>query len=107
MELADPGRVLFGSDFPFSRHRSPAQDVRSVIAAFEAFDGWDDDVRRGIESGNALQLFPRLAQSITALRECAHALLSLSKPEGNGRCPLLALSANDKSYFETTAAPDP
>ena len=65
MELADPGRVLFGSDFPFSRHRSPAQDVRAVIAAFEAFDGWNDDVRRGIESGNALQLFPRLAQSIT------------------------------------------
>ncbi|HMA57457.1 MAG TPA: amidohydrolase family protein, partial [Pseudolabrys sp.] len=65
MELADPSRVLFGSDFPFSRHRSPAQDVRSVIAAFEAFDGWDDDVRRGIKSGNALQLFRRLAQSIT------------------------------------------
>ena len=68
MELADPGRVVFGSDFPFSRHRDPAQDVRSVISAFEAFDGWNNAVRHGIESDNALKLFPRFAHKIAQLR---------------------------------------
>jgi len=63
MELADPMRVVFGSDFPFSRHRNPTDDLKSVLAAFDAFDGWDGSVRRGIESGNALKLFPRLAQT--------------------------------------------
>jgi len=62
MEAADPAHIVFGTDFPFSRHRSPAQDVRSVVAAFDAFDGWNETVRHGVESGNALQLFPRLAQ---------------------------------------------
>ena len=66
MEIADPTRIVFGSDFPFSRHRNPAQDVRSLISAFEAFDGWDASVRRGIEHKNALRLFPRLAPAITA-----------------------------------------
>jgi 6-methylsalicylate decarboxylase len=65
MEIADPSRVVFGSDFPFSRHRTPAQDVKAVIAAFEAFDGWDAATRRGIESDNALKLFPRLAQAMS------------------------------------------
>ena len=64
MEIADPSRVTFGSDFPFSRHRAPAQDVKSLIAAFAGFDGWDTATRRGIESDNALKLFPRLAQAI-------------------------------------------
>jgi 6-methylsalicylate decarboxylase len=64
MEMADPARLTFGSDFPFTRHRTPAQDARNLIAGFEAFDGWDAATRRGIESGNALKLFPRLAQAI-------------------------------------------
>jgi predicted TIM-barrel fold metal-dependent hydrolase len=59
MEVTDPSHILFGSDFPFSRHRSPADDVTALIAGFEAFDGWDAKMRRGIESGNALNLFPR------------------------------------------------
>ena len=28
MAVADPSRILFGSDYPFSRHRKPAEDVR-------------------------------------------------------------------------------
>jgi predicted TIM-barrel fold metal-dependent hydrolase len=64
MEIADPSRILFGSDFPFSRHRNPAQDVRDTIAGFEAFDGWDAAARRSIEYDNALRLLPRLAQAI-------------------------------------------
>jgi predicted TIM-barrel fold metal-dependent hydrolase len=65
MEIADPSRVLFGSDFPFSRHRNPVQDVKDTIAGLAAFDGWDHATRRGVEHDNALKLFPRLAQAIT------------------------------------------
>jgi predicted TIM-barrel fold metal-dependent hydrolase len=64
MAIADPSQILFGSDFPFSRHRNPAQDVRDTIAGFEAFDGWDAATRRDIEYNNALRLLPRLAQAI-------------------------------------------
>jgi predicted TIM-barrel fold metal-dependent hydrolase len=66
MEIADPSRILFGSDFPFSRHRNPAQDVRDMIAGFEAFNGWNAKTRRGIERDNALKLFPRLALGVIA-----------------------------------------
>ena len=66
MELAEPSHVVFGSDFPFSRHRNPVEDVKSLVTAFENFDGWDAPVRRGIERDNALQLFPRLAKAIAA-----------------------------------------
>jgi predicted TIM-barrel fold metal-dependent hydrolase len=62
MEITEPSHILFGSDFPFSRHRTPAKDVESMITAFEAFGDWDASTRRGIESGNALKLFPRLAK---------------------------------------------
>ncbi|CAN0048746.1 unnamed protein product, partial [Phaeothamnion confervicola] len=61
LETVDPSRILFGSDFPFSRHRDPAQDVRDMIAGYEAFDGLDTATRRCIEYDNALKLFPRLA----------------------------------------------
>lgn len=64
MELADPSRLLFGSDFPFSRHRTPASDVKGLIGAFEAFDGWSATERQDIEVNNALKLFPRLAKAI-------------------------------------------
>ena len=62
MEIAEPSHILFGSDFPFSRHLTPAKDVESEIAAFEVFGNWDGPTRQGIESGNALTLFPRLAK---------------------------------------------
>ena len=29
MEMADPSRLTFGSDFPFTRHRTPAQDAKT------------------------------------------------------------------------------
>lgn len=66
MATVDPSHLLFGSDFPFSRHRDPAQDVRDAIAGFEAFEGWDAATRRGIEHDNALKLLPRLARAIAA-----------------------------------------
>jgi predicted TIM-barrel fold metal-dependent hydrolase len=64
MEFADPPQLLFGSDFPFSRHRTPASDVKALIGAFEAFDGWSAATRQDIEKNNALKLFPRLAKAI-------------------------------------------
>ena len=64
METTDSSHVLFGSDFPFSRHRNPAQDVRDMIAGFDAFDGWDAIARQAVEMDNALKLFPRLSEAI-------------------------------------------
>jgi predicted TIM-barrel fold metal-dependent hydrolase len=61
-ETVDPSHILFGSDFPFSRHRSPSQDVRDMIAGFKAFEGWDKPARRRIQRENALKLFPRFEQ---------------------------------------------
>ena len=65
MEIADPFRIMFGSDFPFSRHRTPKDDIKSHILAFEQFDGWNPATRRKIESENALRLFPRLANALS------------------------------------------
>jgi predicted TIM-barrel fold metal-dependent hydrolase len=59
-ETTDTSHILFGSDFPFSRHRNPAQDLRDMIAGFDAFDGWDASTRRDIEYNNSAKLFPRL-----------------------------------------------
>ncbi len=54
--LADPSRVLFGSDFPF-----PPQPV--VLAATRKWEQFDlgADLRHAVDRGNAEQLFPRLA----------------------------------------------
>lgn len=67
MEIAEPSHILFGSDFPFSRHIAPGKDVESAISAFEAFGDWDASTRRGIENKNALGLFPRLAKRLSHL----------------------------------------
>jgi predicted TIM-barrel fold metal-dependent hydrolase len=64
MATTDTSHILFGSDFPFSRHKNPAQDVRDTISGFEAFDGWNASARRDIEYNNAAKLFPRLAANI-------------------------------------------
>lgn len=66
LEIAVPSHILFGSDFPFSRHRTPAKDVESLIAAFEAFGDWDAATRQGVERKNALRLFPKLAKRLEA-----------------------------------------
>ncbi|MPZ56233.1 MAG: amidohydrolase family protein [Rhizobiales bacterium] len=57
MEIADPSRILFGTDFPFARN---AGVIEQSIAAVEAFEGFDATVRRKVERDNALALFPRL-----------------------------------------------
>jgi predicted TIM-barrel fold metal-dependent hydrolase len=69
LEIAEPSHILFGSDFPFSRHVTPVKDVESAIAAFDTFGGLDSPTRQGIESANALKLFPRLAKRLKIARE--------------------------------------
>jgi predicted TIM-barrel fold metal-dependent hydrolase len=64
MEVTEPSHIVFGSDFPFSRHRNPADDVKATVAGFEAFDGWAAQTRAAVESGNALALFPRFASAL-------------------------------------------
>jgi predicted TIM-barrel fold metal-dependent hydrolase len=54
-EVADPGRILFGSDFPYSPPR-----LVSLQAATLA-ENTDPEQQRAIANGNALTLFPRFA----------------------------------------------
>jgi predicted TIM-barrel fold metal-dependent hydrolase len=58
MQVADPSRVLFGSDFPFARN---AGVIEQSIKGMKQFSGFDAGLRRKIERDNALALFPRLA----------------------------------------------
>jgi len=58
MEIADPARIMFGTDFPFARN---AGVIEQSIAAVDAFTGFDAALRRKVERDNALALFPRLA----------------------------------------------
>jgi predicted TIM-barrel fold metal-dependent hydrolase len=57
LAVADPSRILFGTDFPFARN---AGVIEQSIKAVEAFAGFDDDLRRKVDRDNALALFPRL-----------------------------------------------
>ena len=83
MEIADPTRILFGSDFPFSRHRSPVQDLKSTIAGFEAFDGWDDTDPPGHRA-----------------RQRAGAVSQAGEGDGGEGLIFLALSGRSPAAFE-------
>jgi 6-methylsalicylate decarboxylase len=56
LAVADPTRVLFGSDFPFA----PAAAVKYMRAEYEDLQ-LAPDLRAGIDRRNAEALFPRLA----------------------------------------------
>ena len=58
-DIADPKRVLFGSDYPFSQVGEKVID--DVLAGIESFDGYDATRRAMILRDNALALFPRFA----------------------------------------------
>ena len=58
MEIADPDKVMFGSDFPFARNLGV---VEQSLKAMADFDGFDAALRSKVERGNALKLFPRFA----------------------------------------------
>jgi predicted TIM-barrel fold metal-dependent hydrolase len=57
-EIADPGRIVFGSDYPFARF--PEQDLIETRDGLAAFDGFDAAFKRKIERDNAVALFPKL-----------------------------------------------
>jgi predicted TIM-barrel fold metal-dependent hydrolase len=58
LEVADPSRILFGTDFPFARNIGV---IEQSIAAVDEFDGFDAALRHKVMRDNALALFPRLA----------------------------------------------
>jgi predicted TIM-barrel fold metal-dependent hydrolase len=58
MQVADPDKVLFGSDFPFARNLGVVEQSLQGVAEF---DGFDATLRRKVERENALALFPRFA----------------------------------------------
>ena len=57
-ELADPARILWGSDLPFVY----GNRLREEIEHWEHYDGFDLESREAIEEANAVRLFPRLAR---------------------------------------------
>ncbi|MCB0190433.1 MAG: amidohydrolase [Anaerolineae bacterium] len=57
-ELADPARLLFGSDYPFA----PEMVISLSIFGLNSWDGFDEEKLRGIKSNNALNLFPRFVK---------------------------------------------
>lgn len=54
-QLADPSRILFGTDYPYVHEGIIAAEV----AGTEAFDGFDAAQHAAIDRGNAVKLFPR------------------------------------------------
>jgi predicted TIM-barrel fold metal-dependent hydrolase len=58
-DVAEPDRILFGTDFPFAL--SGERIVHDTIAGVRAYEGYDAAMRQKVERDNALALFPRLA----------------------------------------------
>jgi 6-methylsalicylate decarboxylase len=61
LEVADPSRILFGTDYPFARRAEKV--LKDTIEAFGRFDGFDAVLRRRIAADNARILFPRFANA--------------------------------------------
>jgi predicted TIM-barrel fold metal-dependent hydrolase len=55
--FAEPGHILFGTDFPFA----PADVAASFTTKLDAFEGLTPDEHKAISHGNACTLFRRLA----------------------------------------------
>lgn len=56
-KFAKPGRMLYGSDYPYAGVKA----IDGFVGGIEGFE-WEggEEVRRGVERGNAEVLFPRL-----------------------------------------------
>ncbi|WP_269750236.1 amidohydrolase family protein [Nocardia violaceofusca] len=59
LAFAEPGHVLYGSDWPFA----PEPAVHYFNAGLDTYRGLDDAARHRIERGNAAALFPRFGAS--------------------------------------------
>ena len=55
--VADPSRILFGTDYPYI---SP-DVVTGETRGFDAWDGFTDAQRAAVNRGNAETMFPRFA----------------------------------------------
>lgn len=55
--VADPGRIVFGSDWPYC----PDVMTQDMLKALAGGSLPDSGEREAVERGNALQLFPRFA----------------------------------------------
>jgi 6-methylsalicylate decarboxylase len=62
LAVADPSRILFGSDYPFARN--PEKVLKDTVDAIGSFAWADATLRSKVESGNARALFPRFAKSV-------------------------------------------
>ena len=60
LNLVDPNRLLYGSDFPFT----PGPLVEFLATMLSTTNVLDEEQRGDMLHGNALQLFPRLAKSL-------------------------------------------
>ncbi|MFE5286010.1 amidohydrolase family protein [Nocardia sp. NPDC056611] len=60
LAFAEPGHVLFGTDWPFA----PEPGVAYFTGQLDTYPGLDRVGRAGIDRGNALELFPRLAKVV-------------------------------------------
>ena len=58
-EIADPARIVFGSDYPFSRF--PEEDLEETVAGLADFPGFEATLKSRIAYDNAATLFPKLA----------------------------------------------
>lgn len=56
LQIADPGRIFYGSDWPFT----PLPIVTRMAGAIDDTALFDEATRRGVLHDNALALFPRL-----------------------------------------------
>lgn len=56
-ELADPARIVWGTDMPFVH----GERLHAEVEEWEAYDGFDPEQRAAVEYRNALRLLPRLA----------------------------------------------
>ena len=54
LAFADPGRILFGSDWPYA----PADRVKAMTTLYDRYP-LDDDVRAAIDRDNARSLLGR------------------------------------------------
>ena len=61
LDVADPSRILFGTDYPFARNAEKV--MNDTIEAFASFGGFDAALRRRIALDNARMLFPRFANA--------------------------------------------
>ncbi len=56
-EVADPSRILFGTDYPYVN----AEIVAKETAGLDAWGGFTDEQRSAVDRTNAEALFPRFA----------------------------------------------